>query len=380
MKQNKMKVALVYDRVNTKFGGAENVLLELHRLFPSAPLFTSIYDPEKAKWANDFVVFPSFLQKLPFFLRNHRLLAPLMPLAFESFDFSDYQVIISITSAEAKGVITKPNQHHICYLLTPPRYLYSHKKETLASSWILDNFVGKFLANMFIKYLIWWDRSAIHRPDFIIPISQRVAKRVKKYYSIVRNQIIYPPISTRKYISSINKKNYFLVVSRLVYYKKIDLVIKACQMLNENLIIVGDGPDYEKLYELASQKQSQSQIIFYKNVSRKKLEKIYEESEGVIVAGEEDFGIVALEANSFGKPVAIYNKSGAAELIEDGKHGFHIRSQNVSDIIEAIKKLKKTRFSAEMLVKNAEKYDTNRFRENLSKAINNFLLSKGIKI
>ena len=125
----KPKVALVYDRVNTPFGGAENVLLALHQIYPEAPLYTSVYDPKTAPWAKVFSVRPSFLQKIPFAKRFHRLFAVLMPLAFESFDLVEFDIVISITSAEAKGVLTKPNQLHICYLLTPTRYLWSHAKE-----------------------------------------------------------------------------------------------------------------------------------------------------------------------------------------------------------------------------------------------------------
>jgi hypothetical protein len=137
MKQ-KMKVALVYDRVNTPYGGAEKVLLSLHELFPAAPLYTSLYNPKKAHWANIFEVKASFLNSIPFLKNNHQLIAFLMPLAFESFDFSQYDLVISITSAEAKGVITKPQTTHLCYLLTPPRYLYSHKRFYLQKSRIFN--------------------------------------------------------------------------------------------------------------------------------------------------------------------------------------------------------------------------------------------------
>lgn len=368
------KVALVYDRVNTPYGGAEKVLLALHTLFPKAPLFTSVFDEEEATWAKVFKVIPSFIQKIPGAKNHHRLLAPLMPIVFESFDFSSFDIIISITSAEAKGILTKPNQTHICYLLTPPRYLYFHKEESLSSKKIFAYGPGRWLANKLINYLSWWDQSAIHRPDVIIPISQRVKKRVKDYYNLETEEVIYPPVDVSinntqvpKYQNT-NLLKYYLIVSRLVYYKRIDLAIKACIKMNKRLVVVGTGPEIKNLKKIAINNKN---IVFEKNISENKLRLLYSNCKAVIMPGEEDFGIVALEANSYRKPVIIYHKSGAAELIKNGEHGIHIKKQSVNGVVEAIDKLKISQLESKNLIKNASKYDTNvfvrKFMNNLKK-------------
>jgi glycosyltransferase involved in cell wall biosynthesis len=221
-------VALVYDRVNTPHGGAEKVLLALHALFPNAPLYTSVYNSKTASWANVFDVRPSWLSRLPF-AHHHRLLLPLMPLAFESFDLSAYDLIISITSAEAKGIITQPHQLHLSYLLTPTRYLYSHQHEYLTTDSHLSAPGTKWLAHQLLKYIKWWDQAAAARPDVIIPISELVAKRTRHYYNRSTVSPIYPPLETlplttqRPTLLPPTFDQYLLIVSRLVSYKRLDV-------------------------------------------------------------------------------------------------------------------------------------------------------------
>src|SRR5579859_4545398 len=170
-----MKVALVYDRVN-KWGGAERVLLALHDLFPDAPLYTSVYNAQKASWADVFVVKTSFLQRIPFASSRHEYLALFMPLAFEQFNFEEYDLVISFTSESAKGIITKPNTKHVCYCLTPTRYLWSGFDEYFI------NKLFKIIATPFVAYLKYWDTIASHRPDEYIAISREVQKRIQEFY------------------------------------------------------------------------------------------------------------------------------------------------------------------------------------------------------
>src|SRR3989344_2367668 len=230
------KVALVYDRVN-KWGGAERVLLMLHEMFPDAPLYTSVYSREKAPWANVFPeVIPSFLQKFSFLRDRHELLAPLMSLAFESFDFSGYDLVISVTSEAAKGVITKPGTLHVCYCLTPTRYLWSHF-DTYFSARGGPAFGWKGITKPVVTYLRSWDKIAAQRPDVVIAISTAVQDRIKKYYNR-GSEIIYPPVDIEKFQRKsvdttslrsdvVKQRRYFLIVSRLVPYKKVDLAIEA---------------------------------------------------------------------------------------------------------------------------------------------------------
>ncbi|MBU2632511.1 glycosyltransferase family 4 protein, partial [Patescibacteria group bacterium] len=179
-----MKVALAYDKVN-KWGGAERVLLALCKIFPNAPLYTSVYNKETASWASVFNVKTSFLQKIPFAKSRHDLLAPLMPLAFESFDFSDYDLVISVTSESAKGIITNSKTKHICYFLTPTRYLWSGYRD------YFKNPLKRTMAIPFVNYLKKWDIAASKRPDVFIGISKEVKARIKKYYK--RDSIIIYP-------------------------------------------------------------------------------------------------------------------------------------------------------------------------------------------
>lgn len=365
------KVAFVYDRVNTAHGGAEKVLLALHKIFPEAPLYTSVYDPEKANWAKIFKIKTSFLQKIPFSQKLHRWIAPLMPIAFESLDLSNFDIVISVTSAEAKGVITNHNQLHICYLLTPTRYLYQDREAGLEASSILSLPVIKWFSNQFLNYLTWWDQVAITRPDMVVPISERVADRVKKYYPNVKpSPVIYPPVeSTPSTNSRSENKDYFLIVSRLVSYKKIELAIEACSRSGKKLIIVGSGPEKNKLKNLTRKLKVKQLISFLKNISAGELQKLYLSCKAVIIPGEEDFGIVALEANAYGKPVLINQKSGAAELIENNESGVYITQESVTGVLKAIKELEEKNFSYEKIIQNSQKYGTNVFTEKFSQLV-----------
>lgn len=388
------KIALVYDRVNTNYGGAEQVLLALQKAFPEADLFTSVYSPKKAKWAKNFNIKTSFLQKVPFAKNRHRFLAALMPLAFENLDLSAYEIIISITSAEAKGVVTRKDQLHICYLLTPPRYLYHYKEEYLEKNKFLKLPIIRDFAELALEYLEEWDQIAIHRPDVIIPISQAVAKRVKKYHDFLPTEIIYPPVDIRLsqnfYLPTgksnaklKNQSDYYLVVSRLVAYKNIDIAIKAAAKLKKKLLIIGEGPQEKYLKQLARKLErkagfkKEKLIIFKKKLHPKILAKTYLNATAILMPGIDDFGITALEANLYGRPVVINQQSGAAELITENKTGIKLNYQEkdnekklLTELISAIKRLEKTEFDAETLSKNALKYDTNSFVLNFQKKVN----------
>ncbi len=228
-----LKTALVYDRANTAYGGAEQVLIALKQIFPDADLFTSVYDPAAAEWTKNFSVKPSFLQSFPGAKKHHRAYLPLMPLAFEQLDLSDYKLVVSVTSAEGKGIISKPDQFHLCYLLTPPRYLYSHREQYLHSRPVLNLPGIRFFSNKILDYLTWWDQAAIYRPDAIIPISNLVRLRTAKYYQLEIEDPVYPPSDVslqpeNKMPFDLLKKHLngpdelVLTVSRLVAYKRID--------------------------------------------------------------------------------------------------------------------------------------------------------------
>ena len=373
------KIAIVYDRVNTPYGGAEKLLLSINKLYPKAPLYTSLYNPKKAKWADVFEVRSSFLNKIPLLRNHHQLLAFLMPLAFESFDFSQFDLVISITSAEAKGIITRPETKHLSYLLTPPRYLYSHRQEYLEKSFILSLPIIKYFSNKLLDYLTRWDQIAIHRPDKIIPISNLVKDRAKEYYKLTTSQPIYPAIveyseEEDKQIIKDEKENknkpYLLMVTRLVPYKKIDLAIKACQELNQKLVIVGSGKEKDIFKNMI---YKANLIDLAENVSEEDLENLYQNCQAVLMPGEEDFGIVALEALSHQKPVIINANSGAAELIEDKKTGLLLKSADLQDIKSRILEVEKYEFKPAIMSRCLSQHNTETFKKQFKKVVNNAL-------
>ena len=347
-----MKVALVYDRVN-KWGGAERVLLALKKIFPNADLFTSVYDKKNAAWANEFNVKTSFLQKLPFSKSHHDIYAVLMPLAFESFNFDSYDLVISVTSEAAKGIITKPKTLHICYLLTPTRYLWS------GYDIYFRNILFKFFSMPFVYYLRSWDKIASKRPDKIITISSEVAKRAKKYYQ-VDSKIIYPPLILKDLDKAEPKGNggFFLVVSRFVYYKRLDLAIKAFNKLGLPLKIVGVGKLENGLKNIAN-----SNIEFLGNLTDSKLSFYYKNCKALVFPGNEDFGLVMAEAQGFGKPVVAFRGGGATDIIKEGVTGEFFNNQNEQSLIEAVEKFNLKTYNTELCIENAQKFSFENFKK-----------------
>ncbi len=362
------KVALVYDRVNTTYGGAEQVLLALHTAFPTAPLFTSLADKRAQRWAHVFTIKTSWLQHLPFASYFHRLLAAFMPLAFESLRLADFDIVISVASAECKGVLTTPDQLHVCYLLSPPRYLYHQRQEMLAAaSW--HKIPGlRQLGELALNYLNWWDQAAMSRPDKVYPLSQTVADRYWQIYGRQPDEVIYPPIDsvpTKSEKNSLppelktfvtNHPNFALVVARLVPYKRVDLAIQACRSIDQPLIVIGTGPEENAINQLQN-----PGLLLCSSVDSETLHWLYDHSQMVLIPGLEDFGLTALEANAHGKPAIVNAHAGAAEVIIDNKHGFHLSDQSISALAKLIKKCRNTHFSAQALRQNALKYDTSKF-------------------
>ena len=361
-----MKVALVYDRVN-KWGGAERVLLALHKLFPQAPLFTSVYHPKNAPWAGVFDVKTSFLQNVPFAKSKHEWFPNLMPMAFESFTFEDYDLVISVTSEAAKGIITKPNTKHICYCLTPTRYLWS------GYDTYFPNKILKTLSKPAVSQLKKWDKLAAHRPDVMISISKEVQNRIKDYYG--RDSIIiYPPISLENSKKKLNKKSkggYFLVVSRLskfTRYKRVDLVVEAFTKLGIPLKIVGVGSLEKELKAKAGKN-----IEFLGNLTDTELVKYYQECEALVFSGIEDFGLVMAEAHRFGKPVLAFAEGGALDIVVDGKTGYFFHEQTKESLINAINDFKKYKFDPKVIMKQAEKFSFESFRDNIQLVVKKLL-------
>jgi glycosyltransferase involved in cell wall biosynthesis len=359
-----MKTALVYDRVN-KWGGAERVLLALHELFPDASLYTSVYDRKNAAWADKLNIKTSFLQNIPYAKSHHELIPFLMPIAFEQFNFDEYDLVISITSEAAKGIITKPHTLHICYCLTPTRYLWSGYDE------YFKNPLFKYVSSPIVSYLKSWDKIAASHPDIFISISNEVKKRIKKYYEL-DSEVIYPPVlleeNKQDFLPCHSREGgnpapsrhlspYFLVVSRLVPYKKIELAIQACNALSFPLKIIGTGKEESNLKKIAG-----PTIKFLDNVTDKELTRVYKNCQALIFPGIEDFGLTIIEAQKYGKPVIAYKAGGALETIKEGKTGLFFDHQNKDSLINALQKFGKYRFSDQDCKDQAANFNFKNFK------------------
>ena len=347
----KKRIAIVYDRVN-KLGGAEKVLVALHKIFPEAPLYTSVYNSKTARWSS---VFPeintTFLQKIKWFRTSHEYLALFMPLAFESLDFSNFDVVISVTSEAAKAVRTSPTTLHICYCLTPTRYLWSGRNEYFKKTNILS-----FFGKMFLRYLARMDRVISHRPDKIVAISSEIQRRIKKYYKR-DSTIIYPPVTINKVRVTKTQKKYFLIVSRLVGYKRVDLAIKTFNLIKKRLVVVGTGSELSNLKKMANKN-----IKFVGEVSDNKLSNYYSNALALVMPQEEDFGIVSVEAQLHGVPVIAFRKGGALDTVIDRKTGLFFDEQSVDSLKDAILKFEKMKFSTKDMQANAYKFSFNSFK------------------
>lgn len=358
----KKRIALVYDRVN-KWGGAERVLLALHELFPKAPLFTSVYDKQKAPWAKVFTVKPTFLQRFSMVISSHERFPFLMPIAFESFSFDDYDIVISVTSEAAKGIVTSSKTLHVCYCLTPTRYLWSGYKDYFSNTFF------RVLAFPFIFYLRAWDQAAAQRPDVIIAISEEVKKRIIMYYK--RDAVVvYPPLTfaAKKNTKIDGEGKYFLIVSRLVPYKKIQIAIEACNRLKLPLIIVGLGTEKDNLQQIAG-----STITFVSNLTDEELVRYYKGCRALIFPGSEDFGLTIVEAQSFGKSVITFKGGGALETVVSGKTGEFFYPQSSSALIKILKFFKQGRYKPEDCKKQAKKFTKENFNRAFLQEITKYL-------
>lgn len=359
-----MKIALVHDYLN-QYGGAEKVLEAFIEIFPDAPIYTLIHDPAKLRCGvNSFKnkdIRTSFLQKVPFAKTKHRIFPPLMPLAIEKFDLSGYDVVLSDSASFAKGVITKPETLHICYCYTPTRYIWddSHK---YIREFSIPSFVRPFIP-LFMNYIRIWDREAAHRVDEFICTSKFVAKRIKKYYK--RNaKVIYPPVDIKEFAIGNRISNYFLIIGRLLPYKRFDIAIKAFNKLELPLKIIGNGPERKKL-----EKMAKWNIEFLGEVTTQELKKYYQSCQALIFPQEEDFGLVAVEAMACGRPVIAYKSGGALESVKHGKTGVFFNEQTPECLIKTIKNFQANKFNPHIIRPYAIKFDKEIFKKKIKEFI-----------
>jgi len=354
-----MKVALVYDRVN-KFGGAERVLLTLHKIFPNAPLFTLVYNPQSAPWAKDFNVIPTFINKIKFFRNKHEWLAPIAAMAFESLDLREFDLIISITGSDAKAVITKPGQLHICLCLTPTRYFWSGENRYMNDEKI------KLIPKWLYQYFRTVDLLMSKRPDKYIAISNEVKNRIKRYYHY-DSSVIYPSIDDifySKELTPFNSRKYYLIANRLVPYKMVDLAIQVFNVLKKPLLVVGTGSELDNLKNISGKT-----ITFTGQVGDIKLIRLYKNAKAVIFPQEEDFGLVPIEAQACGTPVIAYGKGGALETIIKDKTGVFFDEQSIESLTRAVAGFEKLTLRPEDCYQNAQRFKNETFQKNFTKKV-----------
>jgi glycosyltransferase involved in cell wall biosynthesis len=334
-------------------GGAELVVRVLKEMFPDAPIYTSLYEPKNL--CDDLStgdVRCSFLQKLPKGLRKHQFLLPLMPFAFEQFDFSDYDLVISSSSACAKGIITGVDTRHICYCHTPMRYAWDFTHEYLGELHGVKKWVASYLMNR----LRQWDRISADRVDMFVANSLIVQQRINKHYR--RNAVIvYPPVDIDRFVPCEKRGDFFLVVSRLVSYKRIDLAVKACTKLGLKLIVIGDGEQRREL-----EKKAGPTVIFLGRQPDEVVVDYLGKAKAFLFPGYEDFGITMVEAQAAGCPVIAFAKGGAQDIVIDRETGILFQSQTVEALIDAIGTLDRYVFDPEKMRHNVQKFSVERFK------------------
>lgn len=352
-----MRVALVHEWL-TNVAGSERVLLALHELYPEAPVYTSVFVPEQFPQLDGADVRTSFLQRIPGAKTRHQAFPLLRTVAFERFDLDGYDVVISSSHAEAKGVITRPETLHVCYCYTPIRYYWSGYHHYLENPRFgaLNPLVKAVMPYM-TNYLRVWDRCAADRVDRFVAISRHVAKRIRKYYRR-DSDVIYPPVNTSWLSISPAVEDYFLLVGRLIPYKRADLVVEAFNRLGLPLKIVGTGSEMETLRAAA-----RPNIEFLGRVPDVELGELYSRCQALIFPQEEDFGIVPLEAMAAGRPVIAYRAGGALETVVEGETGIFFDRQDAQSLLEAVNSFDPGRFDAEKARRRALLFDVGAFKE-----------------
>lgn len=365
-----LRVAIIHDWL-TVYAGAERVLEQILHCYPQADIYSTVdFVPENERaFLGGKKVNTSFIQKLPWAKTRYRSYLPLMPLAVEQFDLSGYDLVISSSHAVAKGVITGPDQCHVCMCYSPIRYAWDLQHQYLQESGLTKG-LKAWLAKYLLHKMRIWDLRTANGVDQFIAISQFIAKRIYKAYRR-SSVVIYPPVSLEAFTIGDQKSDFYFTASRLVPYKKVDLIVKAfAQMPNKRLIVIGDGPDFEKIQSIATGNVT---LLGYQPFEV--LLSHLRQAKAFIFAAEEDFGIAPLEAQACGTPVIAYGKGGALETIwgYSGKSptGLFFEEQTIASICQAIGRFES--LPSPILPgdcrENALRFSVQRFRDQLSKEI-----------
>ena len=372
-----LKVALVCDWL-TNVGGAEKVLLRIHELYPDAPIYTSKYDPEGIDWFKDADVRTGWLQKFPTKLR--RILGPLRQRYFSKLDLSEYDLVISVTGAEAKAVRV-PNGVHVSYCHVPTQYYWQMYKDYIKNPGFgIFNPIVRFFFRLMVGPLRYFDLKASQRPDYYVTISKYAQEKIKEHYGR-DSVIIHPPVEIEDFKTKkgnnkpVEKyvENSYITTSRQVNWKRIDLAVRACEMTQRHLVVIGEGPEHKKLVKLA---KGSAFIKFLPLMKKEKLARYLGKAKGYLFPSMEPCGIAPVEALAAGCPVIAYGEGGAKDYVVDGKNGILFDQQTSVSLAEAIIDFEKKKFSRDKIAKTANKFSEDRFDNELKQFINKALNEK----
>lgn len=361
------KVALIHDWLTT-MGGAEPVVLEMHKLFPKAPIYTSVYDTENMPAFKGLDVRTTYLQtKLPKALRFKHILWPtLRAKAFRALDLSEFDIIISSSSAEAKAVRkTRPGQVHVAYIHTPPRYYWSHADEFRKEFrfGIFTPFIRPFIPHL-VKKMRALDLESSKDIDVFVANSTVTQQRIKDYYG-KSSTIIHPPVDIDRFTPPPKgERSGYIVWGRHVPYKRFDLAIQACNKLGAPLTVIGSGPDTDRLKSLAGRT-----VTFTGRISDEELVQRAQTAKAFLFPNEEDFGIAAAEALAAGTPVIAFKKGGALDIVQEGETGVFFEEQTADSLVKAMQRFETMKFLPATLHRKAKRFDKGFFATKFAKVV-----------
>lgn len=356
------RVAIVHEWL-TVYAGAERVLEQLLLLYPQADLFVvcDFLPPHERDFLQGKTPRTTFIQRLPAARKYYRHYLPLMPLAVEQIDLSGYDLILSSSHAVAKGVLTGPDQLHISYVHTPIRYAWDLYFQYLREA-NLTRGIKSLLARLILHYVRLWDATTASRVDVFVANSRYVARRIWRTYRR-RAHVIYPPVEVNRFNPGRPREDFYLTLSRFVPYKRVDLIVSAFTRMKRPLVVIGDGPDFEKIKRLAG---PNVQLMGYQpdEVVRDYMERC----KAFVFAAEEDFGITPVEAQAAGAPVIAYGRGGVTETVVAGKTGLFFQKQSEESLIEAVDAFERDShsFDPEIIRRHAERFSRERFQREIS--------------
>ncbi len=363
-----MKVALVHDYL-FQGGGAERVVEVLHKMFPAAPVYTTIVDRDSLWPAlRDADIRTSWMQRLPGLGVNHKAFLPLYPHAIESLDLRGYDLVISSSSAFAKAAKTTPYTVHVCYCHNPMRFAWDYERYMARAN---HGVLARAALPPLIGWLRRWDLRTASRPDVYVANSTVVAERIRRLYRR-QAEIVFPPVGVARYAPAAEVEDYYLVVSRLVSYKRVDLAVAACTQSGRPLVVIGDGPDLPALRRIAG-----PSVRFLGRLPDEEVARHYARCRAFLLPGEEDFGITPLEANASGRPVVAYRAGGTLDTVVDGRTGVYFEEQTADALAAGIARSEEIAWDAGEIRRHAEGFGEAAFRERFMQLLDRVLAGRG---